>query len=130
MNASRVEAERLGHASQLSHKFGNFIDLAPEIANADIVTLDRVVCCFPDVKGMIGESAQKAQRVYALVFPKSDWWMRLARSVANAFMRLVQHKYRFFVHPTEMVDDLITSRGLRQIYIGTHWMWQVRVYAR
>ena len=128
--ASRQEAERLGHAGRLSHQFGNFVDLAAQIANADVVALDRVICCFPEVERMVGESARKAQRIYALVFPKSAWWMRLARSVANAFMRLIGHKYRFFVHPSELVHFLITSHGLRQIYMGTRWMWQVRVYAR
>ena len=39
--AARDEAVRLGFGDRVTYQHGNFVDLAPGIAPADIVTLDR-----------------------------------------------------------------------------------------
>lgn len=44
LDAAFEEAQRQGHADQISYHYGNFIDLADNIQPADIVTLDRVIC--------------------------------------------------------------------------------------
>ena len=53
IEAAKEEAERQGHADQVSHHHGNFIDLAPDIPQVDIVTLDRVICCYHDMQALV-----------------------------------------------------------------------------
>jgi hypothetical protein len=56
---------------------GDFIDLAEQVPEADAVTLDRVVCCYPDATTLVGASARKARRVYGLVYPRRRLGVRI-----------------------------------------------------
>ncbi len=42
LNAAKAEAQRRGLTDHVSYHHGNFVDLAADIAHADIVTLERV----------------------------------------------------------------------------------------
>jgi magnesium-protoporphyrin O-methyltransferase len=43
---ARDEAERQGLAERIAFHHGDFVVLAPTLPTADIVTLDRVICCY------------------------------------------------------------------------------------
>ncbi|RMF59288.1 MAG: methyltransferase domain-containing protein, partial [Calditrichaeota bacterium] len=48
---------------------GDFVTLSPETMEHDIVTLDRVICCYDDVELLVNTSCQKAKQFYGVVFP-------------------------------------------------------------
>jgi Methyltransferase domain len=130
LKAAQEEAERQGHADRVSYYHANFVDLAPHIASADIVTLDRVICCYHDMPGLVGRSVAKAERLYGVVYPRDTWWMRAAISLGNLYFRVVRNPFRTFVHPTQAVDALVLGSGLQQRFYKTSGPWQVVVYAR
>ena len=66
LNAAKEEAQRRRLADHVSYYHGNFADLASDIAPADIVTLDRVICCYHDMEKLVGLSAARARK---LVWP-------------------------------------------------------------
>ncbi|MBZ0287715.1 MAG: hypothetical protein K8I30_08875, partial [Anaerolineae bacterium] len=108
-----------------------FIDLAPQIEAADIVTLDRVICCFPDMQAMVSLSAARAKQFYALVYPRDPLWMRLGGKVGNAMLALQRNQFRFFIHPAQEVDALIREAGLKpRFHRNSGLVWQVAVYSR
>ena len=92
------EAELLGTRDKLSFHQGNFIDIAPTLEEADIVTLDRVLCCFPDVDDMVVASTAKARRYYGLVYPRKTLGARFFIGLANAVMKAQRNPFRAFVH--------------------------------
>jgi len=67
IEAAKEEAERQGQAGRMAYHCGDFVDLAPSIAPADIVTLDRVICCYHDMQKLVGQSSARAQRFYGVV---------------------------------------------------------------
>lgn len=34
-------------------RYGDFVSLAPDLETADLVTLDRVVCCYPELEPLV-----------------------------------------------------------------------------
>ena len=54
---ARDEAQRRGVADRVHYEAGDFVELAPSIAPADLVALDRVVCCYPDMPALLAASA-------------------------------------------------------------------------
>jgi magnesium-protoporphyrin O-methyltransferase len=130
VKAAREEAERQGHAGRVQYLHGNFVDVAPEIAQADIVTLDQVICCYHDMPSLVGLSVGKAERLYGLVYPRDVWWIRAGIKVANLYFRIVRNPYRGFIHSSQAVDSLVRDRGFQQRYYKTSGPWQVVVYAR
>lgn len=130
IRAAREEAERRGIAERVCFQHGNFVDIAAQISPADVVTLDRVVCCYPDMENLVGLSAARANKLYGLVYPRDTWWARLGVKVLNVFFRLQRKPFRTFVHSTQAVDAIVRSHGLRRRYYAVTMVWQVVVYSR
>lgn len=128
--AARAEAERCGFGDRTSYAHGNFVDHAAGVAPADIVTLDRVICCYPDMHALVRHSAERATRVYALVSPRDTWWMRAAKHGLNAWERLQRSAFRFYVHPDAGVDAILLARGMTRRFHKTLGVWQVNVWVR
>jgi 2-polyprenyl-3-methyl-5-hydroxy-6-metoxy-1,4-benzoquinol methylase len=128
--AARAEAERRGHDDRVRFLHGDFVELAGELEAADIVTLDRVVCCYPDMDELVGRSAERAHRLYGLVFPRPGRLARLALPLANLFLRLRGSDFRAYLHPTEAVEARVREAGLRKCFHRDLLIWQVAVYAR
>ena len=131
MRAAREEAERRGTADRVSYHAGDFVALAEGIEPADVVTLDRVICCYPDVQALVGRSADRARRIYGLVYPRDTWWTRIGVRVANLGMRLARRTFRAHVHPTRVVDAAAREHGLTpRLQRGAGPVWQVALYTR
>lgn len=130
IRVAKEEAERQGHAEKVSYHHGNFVDLAPHIPSAGIVTLDRVICCYHDMPALVNASATKARNFYGLVYPRDTWWMKLAIPVLNFGLRLRRNSFRVFVHPTRAVDAIVHQNGLQRRFYHKTFIWQVVVYAR
>ena len=67
------EAERLaselGFADAVDYQLADFTRIQSDIEAADIVVLDRSICCYPDMPGLVKPSAEHARRFYAIVLP-------------------------------------------------------------
>ena len=130
IKVAREEAERQGHAGRVSYRQGNFVDLAPAIPQADIVTLDRVICCYHDALSLVGLSAAKAGSLYGLVYPQDTWWTRVLVRADNLWMRIRRNPFRSFVHAEPVIQALVREGGLTRRYHRLSGPWQVAVYAR
>lgn len=130
LEAAKEEAGRRGHAGRMQFHHGDFVDLAPQVGAADIVTLDRVVCCYPDMEALVRLSAARARGAYGLVYPRDTWWIRLGFRIQNFLLSVLGNPFRIYVHPTEAVEALVRRGGLEQRFQRKTVMWQVVVYAR
>jgi 2-polyprenyl-3-methyl-5-hydroxy-6-metoxy-1,4-benzoquinol methylase len=130
LHAARQEAERQGHAGRVAYHQGDFVELAPQLPQADIVTLEKVICCYPDMRALVGQSSARAGKLYGVVFPRDTWWMRLGGLFVNLFPRLQHNAFRFFVHPTEAIEAVVRANGLERRSYRKTLFWQVIVYTR
>jgi magnesium-protoporphyrin O-methyltransferase len=115
---------------RITYLHGDFVSLAASIPEADIVTLDRVICCYDDVQALVSLSASKARKLYGVVYPRSTWWVRLSFFIENMGFQLHRSPFRAFVHPSRLVDRLIRDAGLSLVYQRNTSVWQVVVYQR
>jgi len=128
--AAKDEAARRGYADRATYLRGNFVDVTAQVPQADIVTLERVVCCYPDMPGLVGASAAKARRYYGLVYPRDAWWMRLAGRLINAALWVQRTSFRFYIHPAAAVDAVAHAAGLTPAFHRAAGPWQVVLYER
>ncbi|HEV8194411.1 MAG TPA: class I SAM-dependent methyltransferase [Ktedonobacterales bacterium] len=127
---ARDEAARQGLGERISFQHGDFVALAPTLPAADVVTLDRVICCYDDMPALVRLSAARAEHLYGVVYPRDTWWLRLFIRVQNVVMQAMRAPMRFFVHPTAAVDAMIRAQGLERRFYRTAGPWQVVVYGR
>lgn len=131
INACKEEALRLGNADRITHIKGDFVDVAADIPEVDIVTLDRVICCYHEMPELVSKSLGKARRLYGIVIPIDKWWVKLGTWVYYNLRFLFQRNpFRVFVHSTEAIEGLILSQGFERVFFETKGTWQVSVYAR
>lgn len=131
IEACQEEAARQGHAARITHYHGNFVDLAESLPAADIVTLDRVICCYHEMAQLVGLSAQKARRLYGVVYPRDTWWTKLGNEAYyNLRHWLQRNPMRNFIHPTKAVEALLRENGLRRCFYREMGSWQVAVFCR
>ena len=130
IEVARLESERRGHTGRIQARFGDFVDLAPEVEAADIVTLDRVICCYHDAESLVGLSSARAKSVYAVVYPRDNWLSRLLFRPMNTLFWIMRMTGRVYVHPTSVVEALVEGNGLRRTYHRKSGSWQVAVFTR
>ncbi len=130
LSVARAEAERRGYVERAAYLHGDFVALASEVEPADIVTLDRVICCYADFEALIAASASRARRTYGIVIPRNAWWVRLGNVGSNLVQRLRRGAFRSFIHPVDAIDAAIRRQGLTRRYSRRTLVWEVWVYAR
>jgi hypothetical protein len=130
LEASREEVEHQGHAGRVSFRHGDFVELAPDIEPVDIVTLDRVICCYHDMPSLVGLSVARARKYYGLVYPRDTWWIRIGFAILNFVLGFRNNPFRIFAHPTRAVDAVVRGNGLERQFCAKSGLWQVVVYGR
>jgi magnesium-protoporphyrin O-methyltransferase len=63
LEAAGSEHARRGTSDRFERVAGDFVALCPDLAPADIVTLDRVLCCYPAMEDLVAASAARARRL-------------------------------------------------------------------
>ncbi len=127
---ARQEAERQGYADAARYLYGDFVALADDVDAADIVTLDRVVCCYPDVEALAHAAAAHTKHLLGLVYPQDTWWAKVGIAFLNLYPRLRNDPFRAYVHPTAAVEGIVAHYGLRKEAHHDGPIWQVAVFAR
>jgi SAM-dependent methyltransferase len=127
--ARRRFVER-GHGDRLHTVRGDFATLAEPLEPADIVTLDRVVCCYPDYERLLSRAAACARSVLALSYPQGRWYVRAVLVLENLWRRITRSAFRAYVHPPERIAAVLERSGLRRVERRGTLMWAVDLYRR
>lgn len=130
LEAAREEAARRGHDGRVELRHGDFVALAGKVGDFDVVSLDRVICCYPDMERLVALSAGRARRLYGAVYPRDVWWVRAALAMGNACMRLRRSAFRLYLHPPAAVEAVLREHGLTPRTRRRTLVWHIVVYAR
>jgi len=126
----KEEALQNGLAERVNFKQGDFTTTATDVDSADIVTLDKVICCYDDMSELVGLSSKLARKIYAVIYPRDVWWTKLALLMVNFYPRIKGSSFRVFIHPTKKVEEIIFGNGLKRNYYATTLFWQVAIFTR
>jgi magnesium-protoporphyrin O-methyltransferase len=130
MTAAREEAARRGHDARVAFVQGDFVDQAKNLDEAEIVTLDRVICCYDDMTRLVSLSAAKAIRLYGAVYPRRAPWLPPIFALTNLLMRLRKSGFRVFLHDPEAIDGVLRQNGLGRTYLRRTVAWEIVLYER
>ena len=128
--AAEDEARELGWSEQVEVRHGDFVELAETLVPHDVVTLDRVICCYHDMESLVRLSAGRATKLYGVVYPRDVWWNQIAFRTLNLFFWIGRGPFRTFIHPDAGVQRILDQVGLARVFYKRTFIWQVAVYAR
>jgi len=130
LEEAKQEAARRGHSEHVKFIHADFTDVASELPKADIVTLDRVVCCYPDFRRLLKAAAEHSQRALAFTYPREVWYLRIGLKIANFFQRLRRDPFRVFLHPVAEMDALLKREGFQRVTQRRLFVWEMALYQR
>jgi magnesium-protoporphyrin O-methyltransferase len=128
--AASGEAARRARTNAVRFVEGDFVDVAAAIPAAGVVTLDRVVCCYPSYEPLLEQSMRHAERCLALSYPRDVWYMHVAFGLENLIRYLRGRSFRAFVHPVARIVRLIEQAGFERAAHRKTWQWSIDVYVR
>ena len=127
---SKDEARHQGHEERIEYHHGDFIDLAPDIPMTDIVTLDRVICCYPDMEKLVDSSLSHAKDYYAVVYPLDTWWMKIGLAFSNFIQRIRRNSFRSYVHSKKAFHRLVEAHNFKRVFFRKTTFWRVEIFER
>lgn len=130
VRAAAEETGRRGHTGRVEFINADVRQAADTLPVADVVTMDRVVCCDPDYESLLPIALAKARRLFAFSYPRARWGIRGVTAVQNAVRRLRGSQFRVFVHPPDRMEALVRAAGFDRIYQARSAVWCAGVYAR
>lgn len=129
LRVAEEESNVRRHAARVQLIHGDLVQMAADVPEADLVTLDRVICCYPDLAGLLGTAADKALVALGAVYPRDNWWMRVAVKGMNGALRVRRSAFRVFVHPAASVEGVLRARGFERVGVKRTVVWEIALYA-
>ena len=127
---ARSLAREKGTAERCTFVGDDFVHAQPDLAPADVVALDRVVCCYPDYATLLGAVAATGASVCGFSHPRERWYIRPIIALINLSRWIVRSEFRVFVHPERGMMDILTANGFRLCYEGGTFVWNVAILER
>lgn len=130
LDAARDEAARRDVAHRVEWRHADFVAVAADVPAADIVALDRVVCCYPAIEELLTQAASHARSCLAISYPLEHWYIRGVISAQNTVRRLSGSAFSVFVHSVSRMEAIIRRDGFRLASRRGSWVWCADVYIR
>jgi SAM-dependent methyltransferase len=127
---NRFEQAQLSERAHLSVGDAARVPLEPH----DWVILDRVMCCYADVEGLLANTLPAARHIYAFTVPTSRGWRgviaRLEEWFENAWNSLRDRACPGYVHNLDLIEERLVSAGFRLRLRDRQRLWHIAVYER
>jgi SAM-dependent methyltransferase len=130
LDIARAGAKADGLAERTTYVQGDFAQMASEVPDADVVVLDKVICCYPDWGRLVDRSLPKARRLYAFTIPRDRMLTRAGLKAMRWGLHRIGCCYQPFLHDAAQIDARILAGGFRRSYEARTAGWLTRVYAR
>jgi magnesium-protoporphyrin O-methyltransferase len=119
-----------GLANRSTFRVANVLENPAAVEPADIVVLNRVVCCSPEGVRLTGVAARLAQRFLLLSFPRDRFLVRVVLRVVNAALSLMGRSFRAFVHPRASLYQAAQAEGFVVAETGQGIVWEFAALRR
>jgi SAM-dependent methyltransferase len=127
---ARAGAQAEGLAERTAYVQGDFTQIADAVPDADVVVLDKVICCYPDWGSLVERSLLKARHRYAFTIPRDRVLTRAGLTAMRWGLQAIGCCYQPFIHDAGQIDARILAGGFRRTYEARTAGWLTRVYAR
>jgi len=116
--------------ARTSFRVADVLESPESVEKADVVVMNRVVCCTPDGVRLAGAAARLTARTLVLSFPRDVFWIRVGMRLLNGGLRLVGRSFRVFAHPRDALLGAATDEGLQLVESGRDGPWEFAALRR
>lgn len=127
---ARELARDKGIENRSTFRVVDILEQPETVAPADIVVLNRVVCCSPDGVRLTGVAARLAGRVLILSHPRDRFLVRVALRVMNVTLRVMGRSFRAFLHQPVSLYAAAQAEGFLIGETGRGIVWEFAALRR
>jgi magnesium-protoporphyrin O-methyltransferase len=114
-----------GLEDRVERRIMDFAEATDAVEAADVVIMNRVVCCYPDMPKLAGAAADHTREVLVMSFPKERWWTRAVISLGDLALRVARQQFQVFLHPPDKIIATAERHGLQRVSKQTSLIWEV-----
>lgn len=119
-----------GLSDRVERRVMDFAQAAAQVDPADVVIMNRVLCCYPDMPRLAGAAADHATRTLVVTFPRRTWWTRAGLGIGNAALWLTRREFHIFVHRPAEIIATSEGHGLRPVVNQPGFLWTLAALRR
>jgi magnesium-protoporphyrin O-methyltransferase len=119
-----------GLTGRVERRLGDFVGLAGLVSPADIVVLNRVICCYPFMDRMVDAATAKARSLMAISIPRDGFLGHVFIGLDRARGLVRGGGFRAYLHPIAAVEARAAEAGMRVVHVERSLVWQGMVFAR
>ena len=120
----------MGLEERVERRIMDFAAAGAAVDGADIVIMNRVICCYPDMPRLAGTASEHARELLVMSFPRRTWWMRIAMFLGNTILRATRREFHIFLHPPSGILATSEQHGLRTVHNQSGVVWTVAALCR
>ena len=117
--------DEAGLSDRAERKVMDFAQSGGEVGDADVVIMNRVICCYPYVARLVGAAADHARQLLVMSYPKRAWWTRLGLGIANLALWATRREFHIFVHEPKEIIATSERHGLKLLFDKRGFLWTV-----
>ncbi len=121
---ARELARERGFEERTSFRIADVLDGAGMVEPAEVVVMNRVVCCSPDGIELTAAAARLARRTLVFSFPRDTVLLRAGLGLLNGGLWLMRRSFRVFVHPRDALVAAAEAEGLTLENTGRGLAWE------
>jgi magnesium-protoporphyrin O-methyltransferase len=123
-------AKEKGWKEQTSFLFGDLVNHAKNLTAYDFVTLDKVICCYPDYEALLTSSLEKCTGTIGVVYPLGGLLPKLLIQFNRLYFYITKNPFRTYIHSPKAIREFINSHGFTMVSKKISFPWHVQVYQR
>jgi len=123
-------AKKNGWEKKSTFIFGDITNFEEKITPHDYVTLDKVICCYPDYQSLLTTATKLCKDTLGLTFPLRNPISLFIILLGRIYFYFRKIPFRTYLHSVENMSTYIRSKGFEAVYQGISFPWHVQVYKR
>jgi magnesium-protoporphyrin O-methyltransferase len=122
--------DEAGLRDRVDRRVMDFAESAQSVEPADVVIMNRVVCCYPHMPRLVQAASQHARQLLVMSFPTINPVTRLGLGTMNVALGVFRREFRVFMHPPEKILASSNQDGLSTLTNQKGILWTVAALGR
>ena len=127
---ARELAQDKGIDERSTFRVADVLEGPETVRPADVVILNRVVCCSPDGVRLTGAAARVADRMLVLSYPRDRFLVRIGVRVMNFVFWIMKRSFRIFLHQRDSLFEAAQAEGFVLVETGQAFAWEFAALRR
>jgi len=127
--AARLFADA-GLTDRVERRVMDFAEAEQQVEAADVVVMNRVVCCYPDMPRLVHAASRHARKVLVMTYPTKHPTLVAVIGIANVLLRLFRREFHLFLHSPQAILATSGADGMSIVLNRKGILWTTAALTR